>query len=83
MIHWQNLPNPVDVYGVPDVTTDVIELQDRANFVASNISKLIRLYAHPATLRAQPGRNLKHRLGPDEMPKLQRRRCGDQATRSH
>ncbi len=68
MIHWQNLPNPVDVYGNPDVTDDVIELQDRANFVASNISKLIRLYAHPQRY----GRNLGQRdmiaLGPDEMP---------------
>ncbi|MFA5376942.1 MAG: phage portal protein [Dehalococcoidia bacterium] len=68
MIHWQNLPDPVNVYGAPDVTDDVIAIQDRANFVASNISKLIRLYAHPQRY----GRNLGIKdtiaLGPDEMP---------------
>ena len=68
MIHWQNLPDPVNVYGTPDVTDDVIAIQDRANFVASNISKLIRLYAHPQRY----GRNLGIKdtiaLGPDEMP---------------
>lgn len=68
MIHWQNLPNPVDVYGVPDVTTDVIELQDRANFVASNISKLIRLYAHPQRYGRNLGVISSISLGPDEMP---------------
>ena len=68
MIHWQNLPNPVDVYGVPDVTGDVIELQDRANFVASNVSKLIRLYAHPQRYGRNLGAITSIALGPDEMP---------------
>ena len=68
MIHWQNLPNPVDVYGVPDVTDDVIMLQDMANFVASNISKLIRLYAHPPRYGVNLGAMSKIDMGPDEMP---------------
>lgn len=47
MIEWQNLPSPNSVYGEPDITNDVIELQDRLNFVASNINKIIRHHAHP------------------------------------
>jgi hypothetical protein len=50
VLHWQNLPNPLEVYGVPDITEDVIRLQDRINFVASNISKIIRYHAHPQTV---------------------------------
>ena len=68
MLHWQNLPNPVDVYGNPDVTEDVIELQDRANFVASNISKLIRLYAHPPRYGRNLGAMSTIDMGPDQMP---------------
>mgnify|MGYP001135434693 FL=1 len=43
IVHWQNLPQPSDVYGQSDIK-DVIELQDRANFIASNIRKIIRLF---------------------------------------
>lgn len=48
--HWQNLPNPLSVYGMPDITDDVIALQDRINFTAGNISKIIRYHAHPQTI---------------------------------
>ena len=68
MIHWQNLPDPVSVYGSPDITDDVIAIQDRANFVASNISKLIRLYAHPQRYGRNLGIKDSIALGPDEMP---------------
>jgi hypothetical protein len=47
LLHWQNEPSATDVYGEPDVTPAQIELQNRINFVASNISKLIRYFAHP------------------------------------
>jgi len=47
IVHFQNLPNPISPYGVPDITDDVIELQDRLNFVSANVSKIIRYYAHP------------------------------------
>lgn len=50
IVHWQNLPRPDDVYGEPDITDDVICLQDRINFVASNIQKIIRYHAHPQTI---------------------------------
>lgn len=47
ILHWQNLPASNDIYGVPDITDDVLALQDRVNFTASNISKIIRNHAHP------------------------------------
>lgn len=47
IIHGQNLPNIESAYGDPDVTSDVIELQDRLNLTSSNISKILRLHAHP------------------------------------
>jgi hypothetical protein len=47
IIHGQNLPNIESVYGDPDVTQDVVELQDRLNLTSSNISKILRLHAHP------------------------------------
>lgn len=49
ILHWQNLPQPNDCYGQSDID-DVIDLQDRINFVASNISKIIRYHAHPKTV---------------------------------
>lgn len=48
IIHWQNLPNAGSTYGRSDIE-DVMELQDRLNFVAGNISKVIRYHAHPKT----------------------------------
>ena len=48
IVHWANLPQPGSIYGVSDVA-NIIELQDRVNFTASNISKIIRYHAHPKT----------------------------------
>lgn len=45
--HGQNLPSADDVYGIPDLTDDIINLQDKLNFLAANINKIIRLHAHP------------------------------------
>ncbi len=47
IIHGKNLPTIETPYGDPDVTADVIELQDRINLTSSNISKILRLHAHP------------------------------------
>lgn len=49
IIHWKNLPNPNNIIGRPDILDDVIELQDKRNFNASNINKIIRYHAHPKT----------------------------------
>jgi len=67
VLHWQNLPDPCSPYGVPDVTEDVIDLQDRVNFLASNISKIIRLYAHPMRYGRNLGDMQKMPTGPDDM----------------
>jgi hypothetical protein len=50
IVHFQNLPSADSVYGIPDLTEDLMRLQDKLNFVASNINKIIRLYAHPKSL---------------------------------
>ena len=67
IVHWQNLPQVGEIWGQPDITDDVIELQDRYNFLASNISKIIRLYAHPQRWSLFAGtKDLS--LGPDDIP---------------
>lgn len=48
--HFQNLPSADSVYGTPDLTDDLLRLQDKLNFVASNINKIIRLHAHPKSI---------------------------------
>jgi hypothetical protein len=47
IVHWQNLMVSNSPYGEPDITDDVLTLQDKINFNASNINKLIRLYLDP------------------------------------
>ena len=70
IIHWQNLPTIDSAYGEPDINADLIRLQDRVNFVASNLSKIIRLYAHP--MRYAVGFQTADKLdvGPDQLIKL-------------
>lgn len=45
----KNLPAPNEFYGTPDLTSDIIHINDRLNFIASNTSKIIRHHAHPKT----------------------------------
>ncbi len=47
IVNWQNLPGVSGVIGEPDVTDDIIQLQDRINYAAANINKILRLNAHP------------------------------------
>ncbi len=68
MLHWQNLPSVDSIYGEPDITPNLEEIQNRINFVASNISKIIRLYAHPQRYSRMAGNMNKIDVGPDEMP---------------
>lgn len=68
--HWQNLPQHDDIYGKSDVA-DILELQDRVNFVASNISKIIRYHAHPKTWGRGTGVSGQTSWGADEMVLLQ------------
>lgn len=67
VIHWQNLPDAVNVYGDPDEDDNVLALQNRINFVASNMSKIIRMYAHPRLWGKMLGEQPSVKMGPDEM----------------
>jgi hypothetical protein len=67
IIHWQNLPNPDDCYGMPDIDDNIIQLQDRINFVASNISKIIRYHAHPKTWARGTNMGNSAKWGADEL----------------
>jgi len=49
LVHWKNLPENGTPYGRPDVTDDLIDLQDKFNFVISNTAKIIKFHAHPKT----------------------------------
>ena len=66
ILHWQNLPLAYSAYGVSDVE-QVIDLQDRINFIASNISKIIRYHAHPKTWGRGAGTSERQSWGADEM----------------
>jgi hypothetical protein len=68
--HWQNLPQFDSVYGEPDLTDDILVLQDRINFMSSNISKIIRLHAHPKVFGVGMGNGKTVSFGPDDMPLL-------------
>lgn len=45
----QNLPNPNEFWGTPDITPDLIEQNKVLNFVQSNTSRIIKFHAHPKT----------------------------------
>jgi hypothetical protein len=45
----QNLSNPNEAWGVPDLTPDLIEMNRVLNFVQSNTSRVIKFHGHPKT----------------------------------
>ena len=49
MGHCQNLPSPHEVYGLADLEPDVLHLCRSIDRTASNINRILRLYAHPRT----------------------------------
>ena len=61
------MPTTGTPYGQPDITPDVIRLQDRINFTASNLSKIIRLYAHPVRIGKGLTRQEIVDVAPDKM----------------
>jgi hypothetical protein len=67
MIHWKNLPNPNSVWGTPDVTEDLLNLQDKLNFNISNLNKIIRYHAHPKTVAKGVGNSDELSVSPDEI----------------
>ena len=73
ILAWQNLPCTDSPYGHSDIES-IIVIQDRYNFLVSNISKIIRLFAHPQRY----AKNLTAQMvdgelamGPDDMPSWQ------------
>lgn len=46
----QNLPNPNEAWGVPDLTPDLIAMNSVLNFVQSNTARIIKFHAHPKTI---------------------------------
>ena len=67
IVHWQNLPEPGSVYGRPDITADLIDLQDKINFVSSNTAKIIKYHAYPRTWARGFSNTTKLQWGVDEM----------------
>jgi len=45
----QNLPNPNETWGIPDLTPDLIGLNHSLNFIQSNTSRIIKYHGHPKT----------------------------------
>ena len=48
IVEWQNLPDPEEYYGDPDLVRP--DLNDRVNFTASNINRILKFHAHPKTI---------------------------------
>lgn len=43
----QNLPNPNEPWGTPDLTPDIIDVNRVLNFIQSNTSRILKFHAHP------------------------------------
>lgn len=67
IVHWQNMPRADSVYGDSDITQAVMDLQDKINFVSSNILRIIRYHAHPRTWGRHAGTSSTQTWGADEM----------------
>lgn len=45
----QNLPNPNEHWGRPDLTPDLVKINLGLNFIESNTARIIKYHAHPKT----------------------------------
>jgi hypothetical protein len=61
----QNLPNPNEPWGIPDLTQDLIGMNKVLNFMLSNISRIIKYHGHPKTW-AKGVRAAQIAIAPDE-----------------
>ena len=50
VIDWQNLPNPNEAWGTPNLTDDLVGLNKSINFFLSNLARIIKHHAHPLTV---------------------------------
>jgi hypothetical protein len=67
IVSWQNLPNLGEAWGEPDITKDLIELQDRYNATQSYNVKTIRLHAFPKLWGRNIGKFESLSFGPDKI----------------
>jgi hypothetical protein len=74
IIHWKNQPSLNNVFGSSDLD-DIILLQDKNNFVLSNLQKMVRLQAHKQMWGRGIGDKDLLNVGPDQLIKL----SGDKA----
>ena len=44
---WQNLPNPNEFWGTPNLTDDLIGLNKSINFLLTNLARIIKYHGHP------------------------------------
>lgn len=71
MGHAQNLPSPHEVYGLSDLEPDVLRLCLSIERVASNINRILRLYAHPRTWGKMIGNALNVDANPGAIIRLE------------
>jgi hypothetical protein len=45
----QNLPNPNEAWGIPDLTEDLIQMNKSLNFVLSSFARILKYHGHPKT----------------------------------
>lgn len=64
--HWKNLPTIHSIYGQSEIE-QILNAQDKYNFVASNNVKITRYHAHPKTWGAGFTKSEKTSWGADEM----------------
>jgi hypothetical protein len=46
----QNLPNPCEAWGRPDLTPDLVQMNKSINFMVSNIMRIVKYHGHPKTV---------------------------------
>jgi hypothetical protein len=66
----QNLPNPNEAWGTPDLTPDLIGQNKVLNFIQSNTSRIIKFHGHPKTWAKGIGK-AQMSIGVDEIIVLQ------------
>src|SRR5579872_1561484 len=66
----QNLPNPNEAWGTPDLTPDLIGQNKVLNFIQSNTSRIIKFHGHPKTWAKGVGK-AQMSIGVDEIIVLQ------------
>lgn len=49
IVYCQNLPAPNEFWGVSDIEDDLLEANDKLNFVMSNMLRILRYHGHPKT----------------------------------